>query len=157
MVKRPTQTKKAKQSQTTSGSEGVAGQAEWHHLDAKGKVLGRLATEAALLLQGKHRSDFQRHLVAPVYVVVTNTDEVVLTGRKEDQKQYRHYTGYPGGLRERTVREQRARDSRVIVSAAIEGMLPKNNLRSERMKHLKLYPTADQPHLPQLGQAATSK
>ena len=125
--------------------------AEWHHLDADGRVLGRLATEAATLLTGKHRPDWAPNAVAPVYVVFTNTDTVALTGAKEDQKMYRRYSGYPGGLRERSVRTQRQRDSRRIVESAVSGMLPKNNLRKELMRHLKLYPTADHPHLPQLN------
>jgi large subunit ribosomal protein L13 len=119
---------------------------QWHHLDAKGKVLGRLATRAASLLLGKERVDAQPHLVAPVYVVITNTDHVVLTGRKEHNKIYRHYTGYPGGVRERSVAEQRRRDSRRIVWYAVSGMLPKNSLRDERLGRLKLYAGSEHPH-----------
>lgn len=128
--------------------------AEWHHFDASGKILGRLATEIATLLSGKHRTDYTPHLVAPVYVVVTNTDQVAVTGAKEDQKKYRRYTGYPGGLRERSLREQRARDSRRIVAGAVSGMLAKNALRDKLLGHLKLYPGATHPHLPQLHPAA---
>lgn len=126
-------------------------QHEWHHFDAKDQVLGRLATKIAVLLMGKHRPDYATNKVAPVYVVVTNTDHVALTGRKEDQKLYRHATGYPGGLKERTVREQRRRDSRRIVEEAVIGMLPKNNLRAFRMRHLKLYPGETHPHMAQFG------
>jgi len=125
--------------------------AEWHHVDADGKILGRLATEVATLLTGKHRPDWAANVVAPVYVVITNTDTVALTGKKEDQKMYRRYSGFPGGLRERSVRNQRQRDSTWIDEAAICGMLPKNNSRKEVLRHLKLYPTAEHPHLPQLG------
>lgn len=129
---------------------------EWHHFDAQGKVLGRLATQISHLLLGKHRPDYAPHKVLPVFVVVTNTDHVVLTGRKEEQKRYRHYTGYPGGLKERTVREQRARDSRRLVSEAVVGMLPKNSLRTPRLLHLKLYPGATHPHLPQISSGAAA-
>lgn len=139
--------------ETTTKEVSAANTMEWHHFDAKDAVLGRLATQIAALLIGKHRTDFAKNIVAPVYVVVTNTDLVALTGRKEEQKMYRHYSGYPGGLKERSVAEQRRRDSRVIVSEAIYGMLPKNNLRDERMRHLKLYAGADHPHLPQLSPA----
>ncbi len=125
--------------------------AEWHHFDANGKVLGHLATEIAHLLLGKHRLDFTRHQVAPVFIVVTNTDTVVLTGRKEQQKQYHHFTGYPGGLKSRTVAEQRKRDSRKIVFEAVWGMLPTNSLRRERMNHLKLYASEKHPHEAQVG------
>lgn len=130
---------------------------EWHVLDADNKVLGRLATEAARLLLGKHRRDYTPHLVAPVYIIVTNTDKVALTGSKETQKTYYHYTGYPGGIRHRTVREQRERDSRRIISSAVSGMLPKNNLRRERLAHLKLYRGAEHPHLPQVGPTVKAK
>lgn len=127
---------------------------EWHHVDAKGKVLGRLATQVATLLTGKHRSDWAPNVVAPVYVIITNTDQVLVTGAKEDQKMYRRYTGYPGGLRERSLREQRKRDSRKIIEDAVSGMLPKNNSRKLVLRHLKLYPTDKHPHLPQMGPAA---
>lgn len=133
--------------------QGFAGQAplEWHHYDAKDKVLGRLATQVASLLTGKHRTDYAANKVAPVYVVVTNTDKVALTGRKEAQKKYYRYSGYPGGMKARTVGEQRRRDSRRIIHAAVFGMLPKNSLRAKRMLHLKLYAGNEHPHLPQLN------
>lgn len=124
--------------------------AEWHQFSAEEKVLGRLATQIASLLLGKHRADCTKERIAPVYVVITDTDKVVLTGNKEEQKMYRHYSGYPGGLRERSVKEQRKRDSRVIVFKAVEGMLPKNNLRRERMSHLKLYAKSEHPHQAQI-------
>ena len=123
---------------------------EWHQIDAKKRVLGRLASEVAQLLLGKHRVDWAAHTVAPVYVVITNVDKVVLTGKKEQQKMYRHYSGYPGGLKERTAAEQRKRDARRIVEEAVSGMLPKNNLRDERMRHLKLYMGTKHPHQAQL-------
>ena len=124
---------------------------EWHHFDAKGKVLGRLATPITQLLLGKHRADYAANRVAAVYVVVTNSDEVVLTGRKEEQKMYRRYSGYPGGLKERTAKDVRARDSRRLIWEAVFGMLPKNSLRRERMLHLKIYPTAEHPHMAQIN------
>lgn len=130
---------------------------EWHHFDAKNRVLGRLATEVAALLIGKHLTDYAANKVAAVHVVITNTDQVVLTGNKNEQKMYRHYTGYHGGLRERSAAEQRRRDSRRLVEAAVEGMLPKNNLRKFRMRHLMLYPGETHPHLPQIGGANTNK
>jgi large subunit ribosomal protein L13 len=113
-------------------------------------VLGRLATDVARLILGKHRLDFTRHQVAPVFVIVTNTDKVALTGRKEEQKLYQHFTGYPGGLKSRPVAKQRTLDSRRIVWEAVFGMLPKNSLRAERMNHLKLYAEAEHPHEAQL-------
>lgn len=127
---------------------------EWHIIDARDQVLGRLATKIAALLNGKLRTDYAANTVAPVYVVVTNTDHVVLTGNKENAKMYRHYTGYPGGLRERSVREQRVRDSRVIIEQAVFGMLPKNNLRAVRIRHLKLYVGDEHPHQAQMTKSS---
>ncbi len=124
--------------------------AEWHLFNAEGMVLGRLATKVAHMLLGKDRLDFTRHQIAPVFIVITNTDLVALTGHKEDQKFYHKFSGYPGGLRSRSVREQRTRDSRKIVYEAVYGMLPKNSLREKRMYHLKLYAGAEHPHQAQL-------
>ncbi|MBI4022304.1 MAG: 50S ribosomal protein L13 [Candidatus Andersenbacteria bacterium] len=125
---------------------------EWHHVDAAGAVLGRLATRVAGLLIGKHRLDWQQNTVAPVYVVVTNTNSVILTGKKEEQKLYHHYTGYPGGIKKRTPAAVRQRDSRRMVRLAVEGMLPKNSLRPVRLGHLKLYTGATHPHEAQVKQ-----
>lgn len=138
---------------TLSHTTKTAASLEWHHVDADGAVLGRLATRVASLLLGKHRPDFTSRTVMPVYVVVTNTDKVALTGNKEDSKMYYRYSGYSGGLRQRSVREQRKRDSRIIIEQAVFGMLPKNSLRAKRILHLKLYTGPTHPHLPQLSQA----
>ena len=123
--------------------------AEWHVLDASKIVLGRLATQASSLLLGKHRTDFAKNKVAPVNVIVINSDNVQVTGRKMEQKMYRRFSGYPGGLRERTLRDQLGRDSRKVIYEAVSGMLPKNNLRDDRLRHLKVYTGAEHPHLPQ--------
>lgn len=119
---------------------------EWHHFDASKIVLGRLSTQVAHLLLGKHRPDFAPNIVAPVYVVVTNTDKLRVTGDKLAQKRYYRYSGYPGGIRSRTLEDQLQRDSRRVIIDAVYGMLPKNSLRDERMKHLKVYADADHPH-----------
>lgn len=129
---------------------------EWHVLDAKQKVLGRLATEAASLLLGKHRSDWAPNKIAPVFVVVINTDSVQLTGDKANQKKYHRYSGYSGGLKTRTFKEQMQKDSRFIVREAVFGMLPKNLLRDDRLNHLKLYPGAEHPHMAQTNIPTTT-
>ena len=123
---------------------------EWHLLDAKEQAVGRLATQAAGLLLGKHRPDAVPHGVLPIQVVIVNADEAVFSGAKEEAKRYSRYTGYPGGLRQRTVREQRQLDSRRLISDAVSGMLPKNKLRAIRMQQLKVYRGADHPHQAQL-------
>jgi len=124
---------------------------EWYEFDASSMPLGRLATKISSLLIGKHRVDYAPNKVLPVHVVVTNTDKIVVTGNKEVQKMYRKYSGYPGGLRERSLKEQRARDSRKIINDAVFGMLPKNKLRPVMMKHLKAYQGAEHPHMAQLN------
>lgn len=124
---------------------------EWHLIDASGAVLGRLATRVATLLIGKHRGDYTPHIVAPVYVVVTNSNDVHLTGKKEAKKMYRRYSGYPGGLKSRSVAVQRTRNSRRLIIEAVTGMLPKNNSRRTRLRHLKVYPTTAHPHAAQLS------
>lgn len=122
---------------------------EWHVMDATSAPLGRLATRVAELLMGKHRPDYVPNKVAPVYVVVTNSDSLKVTGDKMNQKMYRHYTGYPGGLKERALKEEMIRDSREVIRLAVFGMLPKNNLRAERMRQLKVYVGAEHPHMAQ--------
>lgn len=123
---------------------------EWHLIDAADKVLGRIANEAAQFLIGKHRPDYAPNKVAPVYVIIVNTDKVKLTGNKLKDKMYYRYSGYPGGLHSRSAGEQMAKDSTKVVQMAVSGMLPKNLLRDERMKHLKLYAGAEHPHEAQI-------
>lgn len=127
---------------------------EWHVLDATTDTLGRIATQAASLILGKHRTDSAKNKAAPVHVVVINSDSLKVTGKKKDQKMYRRYSGYPGGLHERTLKEQMIRDSRFVIEEAVSGMLPKNNLRAVRIRQLHVYPTADHPHMPQTKGAA---
>lgn len=124
---------------------------QWYLFDAKDEVLGRLATKITGLLLGKHRTDYADNKAAPVFVVIINTDLIKLTGRKEFDKLYRHYSGYPGGLKERNVAEQRKRDSTLIMEQAIFGMLPKNKLRDVRMRHVKIYHDEKHPHMAQLN------
>lgn len=128
-----------------------------YHFDAQTMPLGRLATKVAELLLGKNLVDFKPNQVVDVLVVITNTDQTVLTGNKEADKRYYRYSGYPGGMRSRNVAEQRSRDSRVIVSQAVFGMLPKNSLRAVRMKNLKLYKDASHPHGGQLNHKPTKE
>lgn len=122
---------------------------EWKIIDAEGKVLGRLATQAARWLMGKHRPDYLARAAANVYVVVTNAAKVRVSGSKETQKMYRHHTGYPGHLKERPLWKQREKDPTKVIQWAVSGMLPKNNLRKVRMNHLKVYAGTEHPHLPQ--------
>lgn len=116
----------------------------WHLLDANGKVLGRFAVEVASLLMGKKKSYFAYNLDCGDYVVVINSRRVVLTGKKETEKVYTRYSGYPGGLRRETVSKMRERKPETIIEHAVYGMLPKNKLRSRMMT--RLYVSPDEKH-----------
>jgi len=118
----------------------------WYHVDADGKVLGRLAARVATVLMGKDRPDWTPHVDTGAYVVVTNADKVRLTGSKRQQKTYRHYSGYPGGLKERSADEMLQKRPTFVVREAVRRMLPKNKLGASMLKKLKVYAGPDHPH-----------
>ncbi len=120
---------------------------QWHHLDAKGKVLGRLATEAAVLLRGKHKPSFRNHIDVGDTVVITNAAAVAVTGNKETNKRYIHHTGYPGGLRTTNTAVLRKDSPEQIIVRAVSGMLPKNRLRDQWLLRLKVYAGSEHPHV----------
>ena len=122
---------------------------KWHVIDAEGRVLGRLATVAARLLQGKHRPQYTTFIDTGDHVVVVNADRVTLTGRKEDQKLYRRHSGYEGGLREERAKIVRQRQPIRLVEEAIRGMLPKTKLGDAMYRKLKVYAGPDHPHAAQ--------
>ena len=122
----------------------------WLVVDAGGRPLGRVASEAARWLLGKHKPDYEPHLPMGDYVIVINASEVVLTGNKAQQKVYYRHSGYPGNLRQRTFEEQMERDPRKVLERAIRGMLPHTRLGRELFRHLRVYSGADHPHEAQL-------
>jgi len=111
----------------------------WHLVDAKGQILGRLATKIASLLIGKNKPYFVSHLDCGDYVVVINASQVKVSGRKAQQKKYYRYSGYPGGLKEITFSQQMTKDPTKVIRHAVEGMLPKNKLRDKRLARLKIF------------------
>lgn len=121
----------------------------WHVIDARDQVLGRLATTAARLLQGKHRASYTPFMDMGDHVVVINAAKVKLTGRKEEQKLYRRHSGYEGGLREERAKDVRKARPRRIVEEAIRGMLPKTKLGDAMYRKLKVYEGAEHPHAAQ--------
>jgi len=125
---------------------------QWHVIDADGQVLGRVATVAARLLQGKHKASYTPFLDMGDHVIVVNAAKVKLTGRKEDQKIYRQHSGYEGGLREERARIVRQRKPEKLVEDAIRGMLPKTKLGEAMYRKLKVYARADHPHAAQKPQ-----
>ena len=121
-------------------------QRQWHVIDAEGQVLGRIATEAARLLQGKHKAVYTPHIDTGDHVVVVNAAKVKLTGRKEEQKIYRYHSGYEGGLREERAKDVRQKNPVRIVEEAVRGMLPKTKLGEAMWRKLKVYADATHPH-----------
>lgn len=118
----------------------------WHMIDADGAVLGKLASKAAMVLMGKHKPSYTPFLDTGDHVVVINAAKVKLTGRKDEQKIYRHFTGYPGGLVERDVKQVRATRPARMVEDAIFGMLPKTKLGKQMYRKLKVYAGDRHPH-----------
>ncbi|HLH40099.1 MAG TPA: 50S ribosomal protein L13 [Bryobacteraceae bacterium] len=118
----------------------------WHLIDAEGVVLGRIASKAAMLLQGKHKPAYTPFLDTGDHVVVVNAAKVRLTGRKEEQKIYRRHSGYPGGLKETGARVVRETRPQRMVEEAIQGMLPKTKLGKQMYRKLKVYAGPKHPH-----------
>lgn len=110
-----------------------------HIIDASGKILGRLAVEIANLLRGRNKPSFVRHKDMGDEVVVFNTDKIKSTGKKADQKMYHRYSGYPGGLKAIKLKDYMKKDSREVLRKAVMGMMPKNRLRNQMIKKLKLH------------------
>jgi large subunit ribosomal protein L13 len=127
---------------------------QWHVIDASGKVLGKLATEVAGLLMGKHKPIFTPHLDTGDFVIVINAAKVRVTGNKAEQKLYYRHSGYPGGLKsinlERMMQDNPAR----VIEHAVKGMLPHNRLGAQMIKKLRVYAGGSHPHLAQTGASA---
>jgi large subunit ribosomal protein L13 len=124
-------------------------QRHWHVVDADGVVLGRLASQVATILRGKHKPTFTPHMDTGDFVVVINAEKVVLTGNKELQKKYMSYSGWRGGERFRSVPEIRAKHPERLITHAVKGMIPKNRLGSKLLTKLKVYKGAQHPHAAQ--------
>ncbi len=135
-----------KLTQTTKPQSAVSVQRAWHLVDMSSKTLGRVSTQVAHLLQGKHKRAFVPYLDAGDYVVVVNASRVVVTGRKLQEKAYMRYSGYPGGLKSETLGDLLQRRPQDVVRHAVMGMLPKNKLRSNRISRLFIYPDTKHPY-----------
>jgi large subunit ribosomal protein L13 len=122
---------------------------QWYVVDAEAKTLGRLATQIADVLRGKGKPAYTPHVDSGDFVIVVNAEKVHVTGQKLDQKIYYRHSGYPGGLRERTLREQLERRPEEVLRKAVKGMLPKNKLASAQLRKLKIYAGPEHPHAAQ--------
>ncbi len=137
--------------------ESAAASRAWFVVDAANKPLGRLASEIARVLRGKHKPTFTPHEDTGDFVVVVNADKVRLTGAKLDKKFYYHHSGIPGGFRTESYRHLLARKPAFPIEKAVKGMLPKNVLGREMLSKLKVYATPDHPHAAQKPQPLTLK
>jgi large subunit ribosomal protein L13 len=122
---------------------------KWYVVDAEGKHLGRLATGIARILRGKNKVQYTPHVDVGDFVVVVNADRVVVTGRKAEQRVYRRYSGYPGGMKETSYEQMLARKPTEILRKAVYGMMPKSRLARKQFKKLKIYAGPEHPHAAQ--------
>lgn len=126
---------------------------DWYVIDATNKVLGRLATEVAHRLRGKHKAEYTPHVDTGDYIVIINADKIAVTGNKETDKLYHHHTGYPGGLKSITLQKLRAKAPEQIIEKAVKGMLPKNPLGRAMFRKLKVYAGPEHGHAAQQPKA----
>jgi large subunit ribosomal protein L13 len=130
---------------------------EWFVVDAAGQTLGRLSTQVAHILRGKHKPTYSPSTDTGDYVIVVNAEKIHVTGRKLDQKMYYRYSGYPGGMKETTLRDQLDNHPTRVIEHAVRGMLPKNRLGRQMFKKLKVYAGPDHPHEAQVPQSLELK
>ena len=119
---------------------------KWYVVDAEGKVLGRLASEIAFRLRGKHKPDYSTFIDSGDYVVVVNAEKVKLTGKKLTDKKYYHHTGFMGGIKEQSAGELLTKKPTELIRKAVQGMLSKNSLGRQQLKKLKVYAGGQHPH-----------
>jgi large subunit ribosomal protein L13 len=119
---------------------------DWYLVDAEGQTLGRLATRLADVLRGKGKPQYTPHVDTGDFVVVVNAEKIAVTGNKLDDKMYYRHSGYPGGLKERSLREQLARRPEEVLRKAVKGMLPRNRLSRQQLTKLKIYAGPEHPH-----------
>ena len=122
---------------------------KWYVIDAEDKTLGKIASEVASILRGKKKPIYTPHVDTGDYVIVINAEKVRVTGKKEEQKIYKSHSGYPGGLKETTLRELRATKPEEIIRHAVKGMMPKGKLGRQMFKKLKVYAGPEHPHTAQ--------
>lgn len=122
---------------------------KWIQIDASDATLGRVSTAIAKYLIGKYKPTYTPHIDGGDYVIVVNSDKLVVTGDKMTDKKYYRHSGFPGGIKERSLKEQMSNNSTEVIVSAVRGMLPKNKLLDERLHRLKVYAGTEHPHMPQ--------
>ena len=138
---------------TTYMAKPLEVERKWYIVDAEGQTLGRLATDVATLLRGKHKPQFTPHVDTGDFVVVINAEKVVLTGKKMAQKKYYRHSGHPGGLKVTTAQDMLKKHPTRVIMAAVKGMLPKGTLGSQQLTKLKVYAGTEHPHQAQQPEA----
>jgi large subunit ribosomal protein L13 len=121
----------------------------WYIVDAEGLTLGRLATQVATIIRGKHKPSYTPHLDVGDYVIVVNAEKVHVTGNKEEQKFYYRHSGYPGGFRSTSLRDQLSKHPERVIETAVKGMIPHTNLGRDQLKKLKVFAGPNHPHAAQ--------
>src|SRR5215813_8890217 len=121
-------------------------EARWYVLDAEDQILGKVATTAATILRGKHKPTFTPHLNCGDYVIVVNAEKIAVTGDRLDQKSYYRHSGYPGGLKQETLRQALQRHPERVIERAVKGMIPHNRLGADILRRLKVYAGPTHPH-----------
>ena len=129
---------------------------QWHLLDASGEILGRLATQIATLLKGKHKAIYAPHMDTGDFVVVVNASKVLVTGKKAEQKMYYHHSGYPGGLKSESFNRMIEKHPMRVIEHAVKGMLPHNRQGRAMLRRLKVYAGDTHPHQAQTGLKVSS-
>jgi large subunit ribosomal protein L13 len=119
----------------------------WHLIDAKGKILGRMSTQIAIFLTGKHKPSYSKHMDIGDWVVVINAKDIMVTGKKAQQKVYYKHSGYPGGFKEVKYSKLIAENPRKVIEIAVGGMLPDNRLKDKRLRRLKVYSGEIHPYV----------
>ncbi|KAJ2726571.1 54S ribosomal protein L23, mitochondrial [Coemansia sp. Benny D115] len=132
---------------TAIGNTALAYARVWHLVDARGKILGRLSSQIAQTLMGKHKPIYDPSSDCGDYVVIINARHIEVSGRKREQKLYRHHTGFPGGLKEIAFDKLQEKNPEKIIEKAVSGMLPKNKLRKVRLERLMIFPDAEHPYI----------
>jgi large subunit ribosomal protein L13 len=135
--------------QSTKSAKAETVKRDWYIIDATDKVLGRLSTEIARRLRGKHKAEFTPHVDTGDYIIVTNVEKVRVTGTKNKKKIYFHHTGYPGGIKDVNFEKLQATKPEMIIEKAVKGMLPKGPLGRQMFAKLKIYKGSEHPHTAQ--------
>ncbi len=144
-----------KQERMTRFIKSEDANAKWFIVDAKDQILGRLASQVARIIRGKNKPIFTPNTDTGDFVIIVNAEQVKIADKREQMKQYHHYSGYPGGLKTRSYREMMEKKPEFVIQSAVSGMLPKTKLGKKLIKKLKVYKGVEHPHVAQKPELIT--